>query len=144
MKKKPKKSVVFTNGCFDLIHRGHIRYLEAAKKLGKILIVALNSDASVKRLKGPSRPVNKLANRLEVTAALESVDYVTWFNSDTPLTLIKALGPGVLVKGGDWHISYIVGGKEVLSRGGVVKSLPYIKGESTTAMIRRAGKQSGF
>lgn len=135
--KKGFKSV-FTNGCFDLIHRGHVSYLEQAKKQGDLLIVALNSDESVKRLKGSSRPLNPLEDRLEVMAALESVDYVTWFEEDTPLDLILALCPRVLVKGGDWKVDQIVGGNEVLSWGGKVRSLRFIEGKSTTEIIRRA------
>lgn len=130
--------MVFTNGCFDLLHQGHVRYLQAARRLGDILVVALNTDESVRALKGPSRPVNSLAERLEVIAALESVDYVTWFGDPTPLGLILALKPKVLVKGGDWKISQIVGAPEVLSWGGRVKSLPYLEDRSTTLMIQRA------
>src|ERR1700757_562009 len=97
-----RKSTVFTNGCFDLLHKGHVTYLERARRLGDGLIVALNSDDSVKRLKGADRPLNSLADRLEVIAALESVDYVTWFEPDTPLELIRLIRPDILVKGGDW------------------------------------------
>lgn len=135
-----KRKVVFTNGCFDLLHKGHVTYLERARRLGDLLIVALNSDESVKRLKGPERPINPLADRLEVIAALESVDFVTWFDEDTPLELIDLLRPKVLVKGGDWTVSQIVGGKEVLSWGGKVRSLSYIEGRSTTLMIEKARK----
>ena len=130
--------VVFTNGCFDLLHKGHVTYLEKAKKQGDVLIVALNSDTSVKKLKGPSRPINSLEDRLEVVAALESVDYVTWFDEDTPLQLIRLLQPQVLVKGGDWKKSQIVGSEDVLSRGGRVLSLPYVEGKSTTQIIAKA------
>lgn len=138
-KKKPR--AVFTNGCFDLLHKGHVTYLEAARKKGDLLIVALNSDDSVKRLKGPQRPLNPLADRAEVIAALESVDFVTWFETDTPLELIKLLKPHVLVKGGDWKPEQIVGSKEVLSWGGKVLSLPYIEGRSTTELIQKAQKK---
>ena len=131
------KKIVFTNGCFDLLHQGHVSYLERARKLGHILVVAVNSDESVKRLKGPERPINPLVDRMEVLAALESVDFVTWFEEDTPLSLIILLRPGILVKGGDWTPDNIVGGKEVLAWGGKVKSLPYIPGKSTTALIER-------
>jgi rfaE bifunctional protein nucleotidyltransferase chain/domain len=140
---KSKKTTVFTNGCFDLLHKGHVTYLEQAKKLGSLLIVALNSDASTRRLKGKERPLNVLADRMEVIAALESVDYVTWFEEDTPLNLIRKLRPKILVKGGDWSADKIVGGTDVISWGGKVKSLPYIKGSSTTELIKkaRAGKK---
>lgn len=130
--------VVFTNGCFDLLHKGHITYLEKARKQGSILVVALNSDDSVKRLKGPQRPVNRLEDRMEVVASLESVDYVTWFEEDTPLELIVMLRPDVLVKGGDWKTSQIVGSAQVRSWGGTVKSLPYVEGHSTTRLLQRA------
>ena len=115
---KTKRRTVFTNGCFDLLHKGHVTYLEKARAQGDLLIVALNSDASVQRLKGPERPINELADRLEVLAALEAVDYVTWFEEDIPLNLILKLRPKVLVKGGDWKVSDIVGGPEVLGWGG--------------------------
>jgi rfaE bifunctional protein nucleotidyltransferase chain/domain len=134
-----RKKVVFTNGCFDLLHPGHVAYLEQARKQGDLLVVALNSDASVSRLKGPSRPVNTLADRLSVLAGLECVDYVTWFEQDTPLDLIKKLGSkiGVLVKGGDWKVDQIVGGREVLSWGGKVKSLRFVEGKSTTGILKK-------
>ncbi len=135
---RKKGKVVFTNGCFDLLHKGHVSYLEKARKLGHLLVVALNSDESVKRLKGPERPLNTLADRLEVIAALESVDYVTWFEEDTPLNVILTLRPDILVKGGDWKASQIVGGKEVVSWGGKVKPLSFVEGRSTTEIIRRA------
>ncbi|OFZ70755.1 MAG: ADP-heptose synthase [Bdellovibrionales bacterium RIFOXYD1_FULL_44_7] len=136
--KSTNKRTVFTNGCFDLIHKGHVSYLQKARSLGDILIVALNSDASVKRIKGPSRPLNSLKDRLEVMAALESVDYVTWFSEDTPLKVIRLLGPKVLVKGGDWKIEQIVGAQDVIARGGKVFSLPYVKGRSTTRLLHKA------
>lgn len=132
--------MVFTNGCFDLIHKGHVTYLEDAKRLGEVLVVALNSDESVKRLKGSQRPVNSLADRLEVIAALESVNFVTWFEEDTPLELIRLLAPDILVKGGDWKADQIVGGKEVVSWGGKVRSLKFVEGRSTTRMIERMSK----
>jgi len=136
---------VFTNGCFDLLHKGHVTYLEKAKELGDFLVVALNSDESIHKLKGPSRPLTPLADRLEVIAALGSVDFVTWFEEDTPEELIQQLQPLVLVKGGDWAVSQIAGSKDVLSRGGKVYSLPYVPGCSTTEMIARARgeKQTG-
>jgi rfaE bifunctional protein nucleotidyltransferase chain/domain len=138
---KRGKKAVFTNGCFDLIHKGHVTYLEQARKLGDLLIVALNNDASVSRLKGPSRPLNTLADRLEVMASLECVDYVTWFEEDTPLNLILKLHPKILVKGGDWKPDQIVGGKEVLAWKGKVKSLPFVDGHSTTRLIEKSRRQ---
>ena len=134
------QEVVFTNGCFDLLHKGHVTYLQAARGQGDLLVVALNSDASVRKLKGQDRPLVTLADRLEVMASLEAVDYVTWFPQDTPLTLINLLHPHVLVKGGDWKAGQIVGGKEVQSWGGKVKSLRFIKGRSTTRLIQRMKK----
>jgi len=133
--------VVFTNGCFDLLHKGHVSYLEKARQQGGALVVALNNDESVKRLKGPERPLNPLEDRLEVMAALESVDYVTWFSDDTPLSAILKIRPDILVKGGDWALDQIVGGKEVISWGGKVKSLNFIEGRSTTQIIERARKR---
>jgi rfaE bifunctional protein nucleotidyltransferase chain/domain len=136
--KRSRKKVVFTNGCFDLIHKGHVTYLEKARSLGDLLVVALNGDDSIRRLKGPTRPINPLSDRLEVMAALESVDYVTWFDEDTPLDLIRLLRPKILVKGGDWKVEQIVGSEDVLSWGGKVRSIEYIEGRSTTEMISRA------
>jgi len=134
-----RKRVVFTNGCFDLIHPGHVAYLEQARKQGDLLVVALNSDESVARLKGPSRPVNTLADRLVVMASLECVDYVTWFEQDTPLEVIRKIGSKirVLVKGGDWKPSQIVGGTEVLGWGGKVRSLRFVEGKSTTGILKK-------
>ena len=132
------RPLVFTNGCFDILHRGHVSYLAQAKSLGKSLVVGVNSDASVRRLgKGDDRPVNSLADRMAVLAALESVDLVTWFGEDTPLELILACKPDVLVKGGDWKTADIVGGKEVASWGGNVHSIPFIFERSTTALLGR-------
>ncbi len=130
-----KCDVVFTNGCFDLLHIGHVTYLAAAKSLGKILIVGVNDDASVKRLKGESRPINPLADRLGVLAALESIDYVIPFGEDTPYHLIDTLRPDVLVKGGDYTIDTIVGSDLVIERGGRVEVIPFVEGKSTTAII---------
>ena len=139
-----KKGVktVFTNGCFDLLHKGHVTYLEKAKALGDFLLVALNSDESIRLLKGPERPLTPLADRLEVIAALESVDFVTWFEEETPQGLIKKLQPQILVKGGDWAVSQIIGANDVLAAGGEVYSLPYVPGHSTTEMIARARNNS--
>lgn len=131
------KRVVFTNGCFDLIHPGHIRYLRAARRLGDVLVVALNSDDSVRRLKGPRRPLVPERARCEVVAALEMVDYVTTFSDDTPYALIKDLQPDVLVKGGDWQPDEIVGADVVRARGGLVRSLAYASGYSTTALLKK-------
>jgi rfaE bifunctional protein nucleotidyltransferase chain/domain len=142
-KNKKTLKFVFTNGVFDLLHKGHVTYLERARGLGDALIVALNADASVRRLKGPERPLNMLADRLEVMAALESVDFVTWFDTDTPLDLIRLLHPDVLVKGGDWKPDQIVGAPDVLGWGGRVKSLPYIEGRSTTKIIEKARLKRG-
>ena len=129
---------VFTNGCVDLLHRGPVTYLAQARALGASLIVAVNSDASVRRLgKGDDRPVNTLADRMAVIAALESVALVTWFDDDTPLALIEALQPQVLVKGGDWSADRIVGGDQVRARGGTVVSIPFVHQRSTTALLAR-------
>ena len=135
---RKRKKVVFTNGCFDLLHKGHVTLLEAARRQGDLLIVALNSDASVKRLKGESRPLNSLPDRAEVMAALESVDFVVWFEEDDPLEVILSLKPDVLVKGGDWKPDQIVGGPEVLGWGGRVKSLLFVEGHSTTKLIEKS------
>ncbi len=132
--------VVFTNGCFDLLHAGHVYYLEKARALGDALIVALNSDSSVKRLKGPKRPLNPLADRASVMAALECVDFVTSFSEATPRTLIEHLSPNVLVKAGDYKISEVEGREHVWSTGGTVKILPFLKGRSTTALIKRGAR----
>jgi D-beta-D-heptose 7-phosphate kinase/D-beta-D-heptose 1-phosphate adenosyltransferase len=128
------KRIVFTNGCFDLIHPGHVRYLRAARRLGDVLVVALNTDASVRRLKGSRRPLMKLKDRCEIVAALEMVDYVTAFDSDTPYELIRRLQPDVLVKGGDWTPDRIVGADLVRAGGGRVRSLRYISGYSTSRL----------
>jgi rfaE bifunctional protein nucleotidyltransferase chain/domain len=134
--------VVFTNGCFDILHPGHVSYLEAARKKGDFLVVALDTDAAVRKLKGPGRPVNRLESRMQVLAALESVDAVTWFGGANPVPLIKKLKPSVLVKGGDWKIELILGSKEVLGWGGKVFSLRYVEGNSTTGIIRKIRKWS--
>lgn len=129
--------IVFTNGCFDILHVGHVQYLQEAKSLGDKLIVALNADDSVKRLKGPERPVNTEQDRAIVMAALGCVDAVVIFHEDTPELLIKELKPNVLVKGGDWPVEKIVGHEFVLSMGGVVRSLPFREGHSTTQTIEK-------
>jgi len=130
--KDNSKKIVFTNGCFDIIHIGHIRYLKEAKKLGHVLIVGLNSDSSVSRLK-PKRPINPESHRAEVLSSLEMVDYVTIFNENTPYELIKYLMPDVLVKGGDWKKEDIIG-SDIATE---VYSLPYIQGISTTEVINK-------
>ena len=128
--------LVFTNGCFDILHRGHVTLLAQARALGQAIVVALNSDASVKRLgKGDDRPVNTLADRLAVVAALECVSLVTWFDEDTPIERILDCRPDVLVKGGDWPVEKIVGNTEVTSWGGRVVSIPFIHQKSTTALL---------
>lgn len=129
--------VVFTNGCFDLLHPGHIRYLREAAALGDLLVVAINSDASVRRLKGPRRPLQPERERAEILGALEMVRYVTIFDEDTPLEVITALRPQVLVKGGDWAVDQIVGRDVVEAGGGRVYSLPFAPGYSTTELIRK-------
>jgi rfaE bifunctional protein nucleotidyltransferase chain/domain len=132
------RRVVFTNGCFDLLHRGHTRYLEQARTLGDFLVVAVNSDESVRRLKGAGRPVVPAAERAEVLAALASVDLVLMFDDLDPGRVIRAVRPDVLVKGGDWPVDQIVGADFVRSTGGKVRSLPYVQGASTSELIRRA------
>jgi len=135
------RPLVFTNGVFDLLHRGHVTYLARARALGAALLVALNSDDSVKKLdKGAGRPLNPLADRLAVVAALECVDAVTWFDDDTPERLIAACRPQVLAKGGDWTAERIVGAGGVLARGGQVVSIPFEHQRSTTQLLERIKK----
>jgi len=129
--------VVFTNGCFDLLHPGHVAYLAAAKNLGDLLIVGINDDASVSRLKGSNRPINNLADRIRMLVALESVDTVISFSEDTPLELIKKVKPQILVKGGDYQKHEIVGAKEVEALGGQVIVMPFEKGYSSTRLIEK-------
>jgi rfaE bifunctional protein nucleotidyltransferase chain/domain len=132
------RPLVFTNGCFDILHRGHVTYLAQAGALGASLIVAANSDASVKRLgKGADRPVNALEDRMAVLAALECVSLVTWFDEDTPITRILDCRPDILVKGGDWPADRIVGAAEVVGWGGQVHSIPFIHQRSTTALLEK-------
>jgi rfaE bifunctional protein nucleotidyltransferase chain/domain len=138
------RPLVFTNGVFDVLHRGHVTYLARARSLGAALLVALNSDASARRLgKGSDRPVNPLEDRLAVIAALESVDAVTWFDEDTPQDLISACRPEVLVKGGDWPLERIAGAREVLARGGRVESIAFEHERSTTALLKRIRATEG-
>lgn len=134
--------IVFTNGCFDLIHPGHIAYLQAARRLGDVLIVGLNSDRSVRELKGAARPILTEGERAIVLSGLESVSFITIFDESTPLSLIRAILPDVLVKGGDWGLSEIVGRKEVEDAGGNVVALPYEAGYSTSEIIDRILKQN--
>jgi len=129
------KRVVFTNGCFDLLHIGHLRYLEKAKALGDTLVVGVNGDSSVRRLKGPERPILPLVERMEILSGLECVDYVISFNEETPLELISFLKPHVLVKGGDWTKETTVGKEVVEGLGGEVVILPFVEGNSTTNII---------
>jgi len=132
------RPLVFTNGVFDLLHRGHVTYLARARALGAALLVALNSDASARRLgKGAERPLNALEDRMAVLAALASVDAVTWFDEDTPEALIAACRPDVLAKGGDWPLERIAGAPAVIARGGRVVSIPFEHERSTTAIVAR-------
>lgn len=132
------KRIVFTNGVFDILHAGHVTYLEAARALGDVLVVGLNTDASVRRLKGPERPINVEDDRAWVLSALRAVDYVVLFDDDTPLEVIRALMPDVLVKGGDYTRETIVGADDVEAHGGTVCTIPLVEGRSTTAIINRA------
>jgi rfaE bifunctional protein nucleotidyltransferase chain/domain len=136
-RRRSGERVVFTNGCFDLLHPGHVIYLEAARDLGDLLVVGLNSDGSVRRLKGPSRPILPQEDRATILAGLRSVDYVVAFDEDTPLRLIEALVPDVLVKGGDWAVERIVGGEVVEAAGGRVVTIPFLEGKSTTGIVER-------
>ena len=132
------RPLVFTNGCFDILHRGHVTYLAQARALGASMVLALNTDASVRRLgKGDDRPINALANRAAVVAALESVSVVTWFDDDTPAALIEAIQPDVLVKGGDWQPENIVGAAQTLARGGSVHASPFLHQTSTTQTLAK-------
>ena len=139
--KSEKKKIVFTNGCFDLLHVGHIRYLSNAKKLGDFLIVGLNSDESVKILKGQNRPINKFEDRAMLLSALRSVDLVIMFEEQTPENLINKIVPDVLVKGGDYDIEDIVGYHTVIKNGGKVKTLDFYKGYSSTNYIKKINKR---
>ena len=138
--KRQGKTIAFTNGCFDILHTGHVEYLENARKLADVLIVAINSDSSVRRIKGKNRPVINLRDRMRIIAALESTDFVTSFVQDTPLSLIKLLKPDILVKGSDWDKDKIVGRDVVQSYGGRAITLPFLTGQSSSKIIRRIGK----
>lgn len=131
------QKIVFTNGCFDVLHFGHVHYLLQAKALGDILVIGLNSDDSVRRLKGPTRPINGENERAFVLAALVCVDYVTLFEEDTPEELIKVLRPDVLVKGGDYTLDNIVGADFVTQNGGIVTTIPFVEGFSSTLIIEK-------
>lgn len=131
------KKIVFTNGCFDVIHSGHVHYLTEAKKLGDILVVGLNTDDSVKRLKGKDRPINHQLDRAAVLGALKPVDFVVYFDEDTPLELIKIINPDVLVKGADYKIEDIVGADFVQTNGGQVITIGFIEGKSSTSLIKK-------
>ena len=135
--------LVFTNGCFDLLHPGHVRYLQEARKLGDRLVVAVNADETVARLKGPGRPLTPLAERMEILAALASVDYVVAFDEETPFEIIEEIVPDVLVKGGDWTKENIVGRERVEKDGGTVLSLPYAPGYSTSGILERIVERLG-
>lgn len=132
------RPLVFTNGCFDILHRGHVTYLAQARSTGAAMVLALNTDASVRRQgKGSDRPINPLENRAAVAAALASVDLVTWFDEDTPANLIELVKPDILVKGGDWPIEKIVGSAETLAHGGKVYSIPFLHQTSTTQTLAK-------
>jgi len=135
--------IVMTNGCFDILHAGHVSYLEEAKALGDQLVVAVNDDASVARLKGPSRPITPLADRMAVLAGLAAVDWVVPFAEDTPARLIEQLGPDILVKGGDWKVDQIAGAQFVIANGGEVRVLQFKPGRSTTGLIDAIRGKSG-
>ena len=140
--KKKGKRIAFTNGCFDILHYGHISLLERAKKIADILVVAINSNSSVKRIKGKKRPIVDLTDRMRTVAGLESVDFVTSFNQDTPLALIKLLKPDFIIKGGDWGRNRVVGKEIVKSYGGRVVILSFIKGKSSSKIIEKIDQSS--
>ena len=135
--KKQGKKVVFTNGCFDLLHSGHVFLFREAKKLGDVLIVAVNDDASVRKIKGPRRPIFPLRERLEILDAIQVIDYLIPFSQETPKKVISSLLPDVLVKGGDWNMNEVVGREEVISAGGKVVLLPHLEGQSTSQILSR-------
>ncbi|MEY4865935.1 MAG: hypothetical protein RLY64_189 [Bacteroidota bacterium] len=137
LSKKKNEKVVFTNGCFDILHRGHVSYLQNARGLGDFLIVGVNSDRSVSRLKGPTRPIQNEDDRLFILAGLECVDAVVLFEEDTPIHLIEQLLPNILVKGGDYVIEEIVGYEVVVKNGGLVTTLPFVEGKSTSNIVKK-------
>lgn len=132
------KKIVFTNGCFDLLHIGHVRYLKQAQELGDVLIVGINTDVSVRQLKGPTRPIQNENDRAEILASLKWVNHTVLFGEETPLQLIQQIRPDILVKGGDWQIHQIVGSDFVISYGGRVQSLQFVNGRSTTSIIEKS------
>ncbi len=138
LENRKQRKVVFTNGCFDLLHVGHVRYLQAARELGDLLVVGVNSDLSVKKLKGPERPLQNEKDRAEILAALAAVDFTIIFSEETPEKLIQQVRPDILVKGGDWPVEKIAGGTFVQSYGGQVKSLQFVANRSTSSLIERA------
>jgi rfaE bifunctional protein nucleotidyltransferase chain/domain len=142
--RKEGRRVVFTNGCFDLLHPGHVRYLAAARAAGDLLVVGLNGDRSVRRLKGAGRPVQSEEARAEVLAALAVVDHVVIFGADTPIDVIRALRPNVLAKGADWGEDEIVGAAEVRADGGRIVRVPLVRGQSTTRLVRKSGGDAGL
>ena len=135
--KRAGRKIVFTNGCFDILHVGHVEYLSKARKMGDVLVIGLNSDRSVKQLKGKDRPINREEDRSKLLSAFYFVDYVTIFNEDTPDRLIRKLKPDILVKGGDWQMKDIVGASFVKSYGGRVATVPFVKGFSTTSLVKK-------
>lgn len=135
--RRQKKKIVFTNGCFDILHAGHVDYLQAARKAGDYLIVGLNSDRSIRAIKGPTRPINHEADRIKVLTALECVDAVVIFHEETPLNLIRVVQPDVLVKGADWKIKDIAGARDVMGWGGRVKLVRLLPGRSTTSTLKK-------
>lgn len=141
---RKNKKIVFTNGCFDLLHIGHIRYLKEARKLGDFLVVGINSDSSVKELKGPTRPIQNQDDRAEILSSMEAVDATIIFSESTPERLIKNIKPDILVKGGDWTVDQIVGGHFVQSYGGKVMSLQFVEGKSTTKIIEKSSGNIKF
>jgi len=138
--KKEGKKIVFTNGCFDILHAGHVEYLREAKALGDILLVAINTDRSVKRVKGEGRPVTNETDRAKILAALETVDFVTFFDEESPGLIVEELSPDIIVKGGDWKENEIIGGDHVKRSGGRVLTVPFRKGYSTSAIIEKIKK----
>jgi D-beta-D-heptose 7-phosphate kinase/D-beta-D-heptose 1-phosphate adenosyltransferase len=141
---RKNKKIVFTNGCFDLLHIGHVRYLKEARKLGDFLVVGINSDSSVKELKGPTRPIQNQDDRAEILSSLEAVDATVIFTESTPERLVKNVKPDILVKGGDWTVDQIVGGHFVQSYGGKVMSLQFVEGKSTTKIIEKSSGNIKF
>ena len=138
--KSVKQRIVMTNGCFDILHPGHVAYLQQASAQGDLLVVAVNDDDSVRRLKGSSRPINPLSDRMAILAALGCVDFVVPFSEDTPARLVEALAPDILVKGGDYQVEEIAGHESVLARGGRVMTLDFLPGHSTSSLLSRMGK----